>query len=66
MSICPVHNVEYSYTCAVCEEELRYHSGGLDAFRAGFEKRPNIYHSLEDKAAYENGSRWRKHTDKKA
>jgi hypothetical protein len=66
MSICPIHNLEYSYTCNVCEEELRYHSGGLDAFRAGFENRQVIYHDLEDQAAYANGKEWHRRISKRA
>jgi hypothetical protein len=57
---CPVHNIEYHYTCPVCEEELRYFNGGVDAFRAGFDGESNRFFMSSDKAAYENGKRWRK------
>lgn len=57
---CPVHGVEYSYTCSVCEEELRYFDGGVEAFRAGFNGEQNRFSSNREKEAFGSGREWRK------
>lgn len=59
---CPIHKIEYNYTCSVCEEELRfrYFDGGIEAFRAGFNGKQDRFNSNRDKEAFENGKKWRK------
>jgi len=63
---CPVHDREYSYTCAACEYEAGYAvSGGntralIDAFRAGCNGKRPPSTGAEERAAYKRGEWFRK------
>ena len=57
LPVCPIHRVEFSGSCRVCNEELRYVGRAelVDHFRHGFEGSTDCAKTPEEKAAYEHG-----------
>jgi hypothetical protein len=57
MSYCKLHNIQFGWTCGICEEEWLYmgRTHLLDAFRAGVKSKPYPCHDVQRKAAYEHG-----------
>lgn len=59
-SICPIHKIEFGYTCPVCEESLSYVSRShlILFFREGFlGKHVNHPSNDEERGAYAHGQR---------